>query len=977
MIVGSLFWQELFGAVGAAPPDRSFPANPKTPRKYEPHRPAIQRHIDFDLSIDFERRTLTGAVAIVFEQKDRSLLELVLDAKELLIKSVSFAACGGLSEDRFGSGPAAALGAEWHEVSFVAADDRLTVTGLAALMPLCARTGFFVLRIVYEAVEPRAGLYFVDPKQSPWIKTACVWTQGQDVDASYWFPCQDDPRLKVTTKLKCAAPAGWVVESNGEVQNGSFVMKAPHSVYLVALVAGRFALAKREWRGKPVAVLVSRAFQDLAEDIADKTVRMLELYSDYWRVPYAWPRYVQAFVPEFLYGGMENTTLTINTENVLGDDVHSRSLEEYRDSLVMHELAHQWFGDLVTCESWSEGWLNEGFATHSESLWDELISGPVNAIFYSLQHYREGYLSEAKVYVRPLVCNHYEFVSEIFDAHLYEKGAMVLRYLSDLLGESRFRDSVRHYLESSAFRHVTTGVLMRSIETTTGWNPREVFDNYVYGSGHFELKFTLSLARRPGDRGSEDDVALVVELEGSSSLSTGATACETFVAFYGEAGLLEERRVCIVVTDKKYEWVAPKGALFAIVDPRATLIARVEVGFSESMARDVLKHYKSHSNGYFAWLAARSLYERGQGHLEGVEGLVTAWIGREGSPRARAAAYRLLGDRLVKPRSELWAELETSEKDVFARAALLESRARRIDAEGALDFLESAARLAKGRSDLTVMRRSALSAMRTVLSSIPDARGPEGLALARDAALACLSEQRYNGYLAAAASELISEVLSEAEVPRIVAISQDRDLPGATRHWALRTCARACVLFPERKHQILPALRRYADDIPPAAPAALVSFLPQVWQASCDGSLDGLFQSFLRRKSYGLMSMRIPQARRAYRAYLDALRAPALADKLVAFEDLARRLDKIEHDLRLLTDRGHGQNGVKGFDRGKVGKGKKGKKSDRAAPATTEVKNSKDTAGKGKGGKTKTRKASKERRPQGKLSSKKKKKSRS
>jgi hypothetical protein len=908
MILGSRLWRELFVADADTPAGKSFPADPKTPRKYERHRPALQRHIDLDLVLDHGRRSLQGTVQIVFEVKDRLMNDLVIDAKELDIIAVSFAPCSGLTSERFGQQGASALAQDWQDVRFSCADDCLTVHDLANQVPLCARSGFFVLRIEYAVTNPRAGLYFVDPKESPWIKTPCIWTQGQDVDASFWFPCQDDPRLKVTTRLKCTVPSGWIVESNGEKRDGAFVMTSPHAVYLVALVAGRFAVAERLWRGKPVVVMVSKAYQDLADEIADKTLRMMDVYSDYWRVPYPWPRYVQAFVPEFLYGGMENTTLTINTENVLGDDTHARSLEDWRDALIMHELAHQWFGDLVTCEAWSEGWLNEGFATHSEIIWDDHVHGPVNAQFYALQNFREGYLGEARVYTRPLVCNHYEFVSEIFDAHLYDKGAMILNHLRDLLGDGPFRDAVRHYLETHAFGSVTTGDLMRSIEVTTGWNPREFFDNYVFGSGHFDVKISLSLQTKTKDtEHPEGGACIIAEVEGSSGLSSGAKCFETFVAFYGARGLLEKRRVRLDVSAKKIEWSAPVGTEFAIVDPQATVIGRWEQSFSESMARSILTTHKKHGNGYFCWLAAKSLLDRGQAHLKKVPELIQDWLEHEAAPLARGAGYRLLGDRAGALVPLDWSVLLRRERDISAKAVLLDIRARRADAEEALGIMDDYANTASNRKEITILRRACLHGLRAIVARLPESREPERLVAVRAAALVCAAEQRHNGYLAPAAAELLIEIMTEQDLMKLVALSHDRDLPGPARRWALQACARGVGSFPEKKNQVLPALRRYADVLPPDAPASLITFLPQIWQASRDVSFDGAFQRFLRRKSYGLMSMRIPQARRAYKSYLAQLSPLAIAEKFAAYEDLARRFDKLENDFRLHLDAVHGR----------------------------------------------------------------------
>ena len=153
---------------------------------------------------------------------------------------------------------------------------------------------------------------------------------------------------------------------------------------------------------------------------------MIDFFSERIGVPYAYPRYSQITVPEFIFGGMENTTATTLTDLVLLDE--RAAIDHDVEGLVSHELAHQWWGDLLTCREWSEAWLNEGFATYFEYVWREHAKGRDEADLELLVD-ADGYLNEAGRYQRPVVCRQYDEPIHLFDAHLYEKGARVLHML--------------------------------------------------------------------------------------------------------------------------------------------------------------------------------------------------------------------------------------------------------------------------------------------------------------------------------------------------------------------------------------------------------------------------------------------------------------------------------------------------------------------------------------------------------------------
>lgn len=909
MIFGSRLWENLNGACGhRGDPAPSFPANPEVSRKYEPHRPAIQRHMQLEVALSFDKKSLSGQASLVFEKLDQGLDSLVLNAKEMHISEVSVKGISTFDDSRFKGLQLAGASPLEYEHS----DDLLQLTDLAS-HPVVKSHRYFVLTIRYAVARPNAGIYFIDPKDFPWVSMPCIWTQGQDVDSSFWFPCQDDPRLKMTTVVSVSFPKGWICESNGEqVENvlthftksgsgtdaGTWVMTQPHAPYLVALTAAPFHQVTKHYDGKPVIVLTAPQHKKLAEDIAEKTVEMLQLYSEHWEYAFPWPRYVQAFVPEFLYGGMENTGLTINTENVLGAPAYANSIIERRESLIMHEMAHQWFGDLVTCDSWSEGWLNEGFATHSETVWEEKRGGSVQALFYALNNYRSGYLNEAKTYTRPLVCNHYEFVSEIFDAHLYEKGAMVLRHLSDLLGEKVFRQVVGSYLRQNQFRPVSTPLLMQAVEKETGWNPRAFFDNYVYAAGHFTIKAKISLSESTsGKKPREKIVGLV--LDGSSGLSNGCHQLETFIAYYGKKGLIREERLTLDSRDKSREFSVEADVEFAVLDPRATIVGECTLTFSEQMARNVLKHYASHRNGYFAVLAVRSLLEQAGLHAAGVEGALTNWIDAESCPPARTEGYRLLGQHGRPEDVSLLDQWLKKETDVLARAALIEARTNLIATLSPPDlkWFRNLSTLALKDATPIAERKSALQSMRTLAERSAHMRTGETANSARQVALKTLAEPHHAGALAQVSADLLTEIGTEEDLSSVAAISLNPKLPGTVRRFALLATARLGVYFPTRARDTRLVLRSYAQDL---LPASLVTLLPQVWAASQDPLLDSDFAAFLRRKNYGILSMYIPHARRAYKRYQSALKPDGAREKVAQIEELRKQVEALANEVKAL-----------------------------------------------------------------------------
>ncbi|HKO64206.1 MAG TPA: M1 family aminopeptidase, partial [Candidatus Nitrosocosmicus sp.] len=217
-------------------------------------------------------------------------------------------------------------------------------------------------------------------------------------------------------------------------------------------------------------------------------------FEEYFETKYPFQKYSQAAVDNFEFGGMENTTCTTLTRRVLHDKTATK---DYRNDifLIVHELAHQWFGDMVTCKDWPHIWLNEGFATYCESLYWENSRGN-DEFHYNLMEATDIYFEESNtLYKRPIVTNVFKHVDELFDAHSYEKSGFILHMIRNHIGEHNFRKSLKTYLKIYQNSSADSHDLMKIIEQVSGREMTSFFDQWIYREGHPNLEIEYSLER--------------------------------------------------------------------------------------------------------------------------------------------------------------------------------------------------------------------------------------------------------------------------------------------------------------------------------------------------------------------------------------------------------------------------------------------------------------------------------------------------
>jgi len=438
---------------------------------YNPDRPGQVEHIFLDLVLDIPKQSFRGTCSIRINPVRSGIDKLTLDAVNLKIKSVKV----GETKQTFDS-DGEVLQVQLHEPT--TANQPITIA------------------IEYSVEKPQRGLYFVGPDKHYPDKPTQVWTQGEDEDSRFWFPCFDYPGQLATSEIRVQVPRQLFAISNGELIDTEtdgddkiyhWSQKQVHPTYLMTLAVGDFAEIEDEWNGKPVNYYVEKSREADAKRSMGKTPQMIEFFSQAFGYPYPFPKYDQVCVDDFIFGGMENTSTTLLTDRCLLDE---RATLDNRgtESLVAHELAHQWFGDLVVIKHWSHAWIKEGMASYCEVLWTDKEYGKEDAAYYMLNEARNYLAEDSSRYRRPIVTHVYREAIELYDRHLYEKGACVYHMIRAELGDELFSQAIQTFVQDNAHKTVETIDLLRAIEKATGRNLMFLFDQYVYRGGHPDYK---------------------------------------------------------------------------------------------------------------------------------------------------------------------------------------------------------------------------------------------------------------------------------------------------------------------------------------------------------------------------------------------------------------------------------------------------------------------------------------------------------
>jgi aminopeptidase N len=450
-------------------------------------------HTQLDLSFDYESEQVEGLANLTLKPYFFPQKELVLDAKDFDIHAFS------LLE-----------GESYHPLNL-----RYNGTKITAYLPrTLSPSDTLRIRIKYtakpnenvkigsKAITDTKGLYFINARGEEKNKPVQIWTQGETEHNSKWFPTIDSPNERATQEIKLKVDSKYRTLSNGvltsSVDNGDgtrtdhWHMDLPHAPYLAAVVVGDFVEVKDDWEGMQVNYYVEGEFEEGAKKVFQNTPEMIGFFSDLLGVRYPWQKYDQVVVRDFVSGAMENTTISVFMEEL---NLNEReAIDSEWDGIIAHELFHQWFGNLVTNESWSNLTLNEAFANYSEYLWYEYKEGKDEADLHHVSE-MEQYFAESKEKQVDLIRFYYEKGEDMFDSHSYAKGGRILHMLRRHLGDEAFFTTLNHYLKKHAFQSVEVHDLRLAFEEVTGMDLNWYFNQWFLDSGHPILEYEVDYSQ--------------------------------------------------------------------------------------------------------------------------------------------------------------------------------------------------------------------------------------------------------------------------------------------------------------------------------------------------------------------------------------------------------------------------------------------------------------------------------------------------
>jgi aminopeptidase N len=465
------------GGPGSLAPDRAFDV----------------RHLHLELAVLPEERRVQGAAELRVVPFPNSDGQLLLNQIALEIQSVRVSG---------------------QDLPFVVEGETLRVS-------LDPSLGEQTVRIEYAA-SPRSGLHFRAPGPGSSDTYAEVWSQGEGEENRHWIPLPDRPDDRFTTSARFTVPEGWRALSNGlggfDGAAWTYRLDQEHVGYLIMLAAAPYEVRSASWRDRPIEQWIPpNATVAQAARTGEHIPGMLDLFSALTGVEYPYPTYREVFVQRFLYTGMENTTSTVMHRRVLGTD-DDPAQGDGGESVTAHELAHQWYGDLLTCDTWTELWLNEGFATFFAAEWMRTRHG---------EHHFAANLADR---IRaasggtpgPLAGRAWSTPKGDHEPNdrVYTKGSAVLQALRVYLGEDAFWAGIRRYTQGHAHGQVETEDLRQAMEQASGRHLRWFFDQWVHSRGAPTLtasaswsKGELSLALRQTPPEGAEPFALPMTVE--------------------------------------------------------------------------------------------------------------------------------------------------------------------------------------------------------------------------------------------------------------------------------------------------------------------------------------------------------------------------------------------------------------------------------------------------------------------------------
>jgi aminopeptidase N len=450
---------------------RAFP-----PPQYIPPHDYDQRNIKLDLRFDWDQEQAIGSASITLAPIVKDLRRVDFDAAYMTIAGATLASGAPL------------------KFEYDATRERLSIFLDRAYQPAEELTVVVSYHTNQPSADKRAGggLTFIKPRPEDPTRPRQIWSQGEAETNHLWFPSFDHPNDFAASQIVATVEKPLTVISNGKLlsvkenadgtRTFDWKIDQPHATYLTSIIVGEFVPVTADYAGIPITTYVYKNEVEEGKVTAARLPAMVQFFSEKTGVKYPYAKYAQTTVRDF-GGGMENISATTQTDNMIHDARYE--LDATSDGLQSHELAHQWFGDYLTCRSWSDIWLNESFATYFQAMWDEHHLGRDDFLYSDVKNNQEAYFQTwARGQRRPIVTKNYANPDAVFDTYAYPRGGAVLHMLRTWLGEDNWWRSINHYLTKHAHQPVETAQFRIAIEETTGQPMDWFFDEWLYKMGH-------------------------------------------------------------------------------------------------------------------------------------------------------------------------------------------------------------------------------------------------------------------------------------------------------------------------------------------------------------------------------------------------------------------------------------------------------------------------------------------------------------
>ncbi|MFM8771466.1 MAG: M1 family aminopeptidase [Candidatus Kapaibacterium sp.] len=513
------------------------------------------------------------------------------------------------------------------------------------------------LTIVYEAT-PRKGIYFIGWNDPSSRMRKQIWTQGQGIDNRHWIPMYDEMNDKMITETITTFDGTYEVLSNGTrlgvatnsdgTKTWHYRMTRPHASYLLMLAIGNYTITeRRSASGVPIYLYSYPDFPERIDPTYMYSVESMDFLESEIGVPYPWESYSQVPVADYIFGAMENTTATI-----FGDfsQTDKRSwLDRSYVGTNVHELTHQWFGDLVTARSQKSVWLQESFATFYPHLFTrrQLALGGEDGYQWSRRGMHRSALAAAEKDRLPIV--HPSSGS----ARIYPKGACVLDMMNYVFGDSAVRRVIRHYTMNHMYQNVETNDLYQSFQDTLGLAPEWFFDQWLYKGGEPHYKVSHSPSSAMIDGSSTPTTLVTIEQIHQTDALTGLFRMPIDVGVYYADGTTSRVRsdVSKQVTSVNVPNPGKKTVSFVLFDPGSYVLKKVTFDKTWEERRAQLTRAANMIDRYDALESMRSDGDRAKERIA----LLSDVMAKESFHAMRSEAVQQAAELALNGTADAWA----------------------------------------------------------------------------------------------------------------------------------------------------------------------------------------------------------------------------------------------------------------------------------------------------------------------------------